>query len=94
MNKQMENDLRSEIEEKIRQILIKELEVNPLKLAKSNSTTPLLGRGIGLDSVEALALVAAIEKEFNLQVEDDEITVDLFRDTGTLAEYIQQKPRD
>jgi acyl carrier protein len=89
----MENDSRSVIEEKIKQILITELEVNPETIAKSNSTTPLLGRGIGLDSIEALALVAAIEKEFNIQLEDDEIKVDLFRDTGTLAEYILQRTR-
>jgi len=90
----MEENSRSEIEEKIKQILISELEVNPKTLAKTNSSTPLLGRGIGLDSIEALVLVAAIEKEFNMQVEDDDITVGLFRDTATLAEYILQKTRD
>ena len=42
------------IEEEIKQILISELEVSPVILANSNSTTPLLGRGIGLDSIETL----------------------------------------
>jgi len=87
----MEKKSRSEIEEKIKQILISELDVNPKTVAKTNSTTPLLGRGIGLDSIEAMALVASIEKEFNIQVEDDEITVALFRDTATVVEYILQK---
>jgi len=89
----MEKKSRSEIEEKIKQILISELDVNPKTVAKTNSTTPLLGRGIGLDSIEAMALVASIEKEFNIQVEDDEITVALFRDTATVVEYILQKTR-
>jgi acyl carrier protein len=90
----MEKNSPTEIEEKIKQILISKLDVNPKILAETNSTTPLLGRGIGLDSIEALALVAAIEKEFNIEVGDDDIRVDLFRDTGTLSEYILGKIRD
>jgi acyl carrier protein len=41
--------------------------------------------------VEVLALVAGIENEFDIQVDDNDLTVDLFKDIGTLAEYILQK---
>ena len=80
-----------EVEEKIKKILISELEIKPSMVDACDSDTPLLGRGIGLDSVEILALVAGIEKEFDIHVDDDDLTVDLFKDIGTLAEYILQK---
>jgi len=90
----MEENSRSEIEEKIKRILISRLEVSSEILATSNSTTPLLGRGVGLDSMETLALVAAIEKEFDIEIGDSDLTVDLFKSIGTLAEYILQKIKE
>ena len=87
----MEEKIRLEIEEKIKNILISELEINPSTLAACNSNTPLLGRGIGLNSIETLTLVAGIEEGFDIQVDDADLTVDLFKDIGTLAEYVLQK---
>jgi acyl carrier protein len=87
----MKEKLLSETEEKIKQILISDLEIEPSILATSDSSTPLLGRGIGLDSVETLTLVAGIEREFDIEIEDDDLTVELFNSIGTLAEYVSQK---
>jgi acyl carrier protein len=83
--------LELEVEAKIRRILISELEIKPSIVDACDSATPLLGKGVGLDSVEVLALVAGIENEFDIQVDDNDLTVDLFKDIGTLAEYILQK---
>jgi len=80
-----------EIEGKIKEILISELEIKPSVLATCDSSTPLLGKGIGLDSVETLSLVAGIEKEFDIQIDDDDLKVDLFKNIGTLAEYVLKK---
>jgi len=87
----MTQNSRLEIEERIKQILISELEVNPAILAKSNSTTPLLGRGIGIDSIETLSLVAGIEEAFDIQIDDEDLTVNLFKNIATLAEYVLKK---
>jgi acyl carrier protein len=87
----MEDNLSFEIEAKIKKILTAELAVDPATLANSNSSTPLLGRGIGLDSIETLALVAGIEEGFDIQIEDNDLTVDLFKDIGTLAAYVLRK---
>ncbi|MGH7833352.1 MAG: acyl carrier protein [Candidatus Binatia bacterium] len=90
----MSESAHSEIEQKIKRILISELRVGPDKLAASNSTTPLLGRGIGLDSMETLVLVAGIEKEFDIQVDDADLTADLFKNLGALVEYVVRKVSD
>ena len=87
----MTKNSRLEIEERIKQILISELEVNPAILAKSNSTTPLLGRGIGIDSIETLSLAAGIEEAFDISIDDEDLTVNLFKNIATLAEYVLKR---
>jgi acyl carrier protein len=41
--------------------------------------------------METLTLVAAIEEEFDIHVDDDELTVDLFKNIATLADYVLRK---
>lgn len=82
---------RLRIEEEIRRLLVSELAISPSVVAQSNSTTPLLGRGIGLDSIETLSLVAGIERTFGIQIEDKDLTVRLFKDLATLADYVLVK---
>ena len=84
----MEEALRSSIEERIRSLLASELNINATIIAKCASSTSLLGHGIGLDSVEILGLVVCLEQEFQISVPDAELTVDLFKDIGTLADYV------
>jgi acyl carrier protein len=87
----MNESVRVGIEEKIKQVLISALKVNPEVLAASDSNTPLLGRGIGLDSIETLTLVAEIEREFDMQIADEDLTASLFKSLATLAEYVQRQ---
>ena len=53
-----------QIEKNIKHLLSSELDVNSSVIAASTSNTPLLGRGVGLDSIETMALVLSIEEEF------------------------------
>ena len=85
------NGNRKDTEKRIKQLLISELEIDAETVANSDSKTPLLGRGIGLDSIEALTLVVGIEQEFDIQVDDQELTTELFENIATLAEYVMQK---
>jgi acyl carrier protein len=77
-----------EIEEKIKQLLVSELNVSPAIVKETDSSTPLLGRGIGIDSVEAMALVVSLEEKFGISIPDDQLTVDLFKNISTLTAYI------
>jgi acyl carrier protein len=87
-DKMREDALRSSIEERIRGLLVSELNVDAAIIAGSVSGTSLLGRGVGLDSVEILGLVVCLEQEFQISVPDSELTVDLFKNIGTLADYV------
>ena len=81
----------TEVERKIRTILVRELEIDAATVYEVNSDTPLLGRGLGLDSMETLTLVTGIEQEFGIQVEDEELTTGIFQTLGTLTEFVVGK---
>ena len=51
----------------------------------------LLGHGIGLDSVEVLQLVAHIEEEFGLTIDDEDLDAEHFRTVGTVISFVQER---
>ncbi len=51
----------------------------------------LFGEGGTLDSVAALRLIMAIESAFSIVIEDEEITIDHFKDLDTLVDFVQTK---
>lgn len=65
-----------------------ELTKNPSEL---NDHTGLLGSGLGLDSIEILQLVAAIEEEFELTIEDDDLLPEYFLTVGNLIAFINER---
>jgi acyl carrier protein len=54
-------------------------------------STPLLGSLPELDSMAVVELVAALESEFGLQIDDDEVTGDVFETLGSLAAFVESK---
>lgn len=82
---------QTDIESRIKDLLVSRLNVSAETLASGDGDTPLLGRGIGLDSVEAMALASEIETAFDIRFEDAELTVELFRTIGALAAAVASK---
>ena len=53
--------------------------------------TGLLGKGIGLDSIEVIQLVAALEEEFDLTIDDDELLPGHFVSLGDLITFLEKR---
>jgi acyl carrier protein len=75
---------------------IKELMVENLMLqvtaAEIGDDLPLFGPGsLGLDSVDALQLVVALDKHYGLKIRDPEDAKQILRNVGTIAQAVQQK---
>jgi acyl carrier protein len=46
---------------------------------------------LGLDSVDALQLVLALDKHFGLKIRDPEAAKEILRNVNTITEAVQQK---
>ncbi len=77
------------VEGRIHTIMLKRLRENGFSDERIPRDMPILGKGLGLDSIEAVALALDIEAEFGILIDDDDLTADLFEDLGTLADHVQ-----
>ncbi len=82
---------QSEIERVIKHILTADLAVDPAILAGIDERTPLIGRGIALDSVETVGLAVGLEQAFDIQIPDGDLTDDMFEDLGALVNYVARR---
>ena len=64
---------RRDMNERIKKLFVDTLELNcePEQITDDQA---LFGRGLGLDSLDALELVVAIEEEFEVSVSDDDVS--------------------
>lgn len=81
--------LRSEIIGKLKDILLIADSGNAEKIKAADENTRL-AEDLGLNSVNVLYLVIAIEEVFNIRFDDD-TGVDTFRTVGDVADYIGGK---
>ncbi|MFK3739412.1 acyl carrier protein [Massilia sp. TN1-12] len=55
------------------------------------ASTPLLGALPELDSMAVVNLIGALEDQFGIAVDDDEIGAATFETVGSLAAFVEQK---
>ncbi len=64
------------------------LEVDPEEIPDDEA---LFEGGMNIDSIATLEIIAAIEEEFGITVEDDELTLELFDSVTSLVAYVSGK---
>jgi acyl carrier protein len=87
----MKATMSADISARIREILLEELGVDSALIHAADADTPLLGRGIGLDSIEAVRLALGLENAFDISIPDGDLTTDLFTSLGTLTAYVESR---
>jgi acyl carrier protein len=75
----------------LRKMIKETLKLADLDPGEIKEDEPLFGDGLGLDSLDALELVVAIEKNFNVVIENEDQGKEAFVSLGGLARYIQRE---
>jgi acyl carrier protein len=78
------------IEDRVKRVILKRLKLN-LRVENMTLDTPLIGKGLGLDSMGILELVVGLEEEFKIFFDDSELTIELFENIGNLTSHIIEK---
>lgn len=79
----------AELRQQIKDVMIDELMLD-FEASEIGDETPIFGaEGLGLDSVDALQLVVAIEKHFGLKIGDAEKAKEVLRSVETIAKAIE-----
>ncbi|MBW8309792.1 MAG: acyl carrier protein [Candidatus Paracaedibacteraceae bacterium] len=82
----------NDLETKIKHLIIDSLNLEDISVEDIDSTEALFVDGLGLDSIDALELGVALQKEFNIKikVQDDEIKKH-FYSVRTLTEFVSKQ---
>jgi acyl carrier protein len=80
----------TDLKARVRQMLVDNLmlQVQPDEITDE---LPLFGEGLGLDSVDALQIVVALDKNFGLKIKDAEMARGVLKNVNSIAAAIQAK---
>lgn len=81
----------SELELKIKELIIDALDLEDITAADIDTDKPLFDDGLGLDSIDALELGMALQQQFNVRLDaEDEKTREHFRSVASLARFVAE----
>jgi len=80
--------LRAALERRLQSLLVESCRLHGLEPGAISAEEPLFGGRLGLDSVDALELVVALEREFGIAIATEEVGREDFANLRALAEFV------
>jgi acyl carrier protein len=79
------------IRRRIKRLIVDNLHLDGIAPDSIDEEAPLFGDGLGLDSVDALELVVALEKEFGIKIKSSEMDRQAFSSVSTLSRFVEER---
>ena len=75
----------------LKKLIVTTLNLDGLTPERIADDEPLFGTGLGLDSVDALELVVALEKEYGISIASHEVDRSVFGSLASLAGFVERR---
>jgi acyl carrier protein len=79
------------LNEKLKTIIIEELNLEDVRAQDIVDDAPLFGEGLELDSLDAVELVVQVQKHFGVEIKDIEEGRLAFQSINTLRRFIEER---
>ena len=80
------------LEQEMKQLIVDALMLDDVSPEEIETEGLLFGEGLGLDSIDALELAIAIDRQFGVKIRaEDESTRKIFRSVATLCAHIESE---
>ena len=77
--------------QELKELIVESLSLDGVQSTEIEDDSALFGGGLGLDSVDALELVIALEKRLGVKIRSHEMDPQAFGSAASLHRYIQQR---
>ena len=79
------------LNEKLKTIIIEELNLEDIRAEDIEDDAPLFGEGLELDSLDAVELVVQVQKNFGVEIKDMEEGRLAFQSINALRHFIEER---
>lgn len=84
-----------QLEQEIKELIIECLDLEDISTADIETDAPLFVEGLGLDSVDALEIGVALQKEYKLKMSaKPEVMRKHFQSVATIAAFVREKQNE
>ena len=81
-------DSTSSLRKEIKQLIVRELNLEGRTPDELDDKAPLFGDGLGLDSLDALQLAMAIEEKYEVKLPEGDEVRPIFASVASLADFV------
>jgi acyl carrier protein len=82
--------MQDQVLERVKRLVLEDLDVN-LTYEDLDETVPLFEEGLALDSVLLVEMISFIEKRFNIELRDEALNRETFKNLRSVARVIEQQ---
>jgi len=82
---------RESLKLELKQMIVTTLHLDDIRPEDISDGAPLFGDGLGLDSVDALEIVVALEKRYGVIIEDEEVGKKALASIEVLTDFVLSK---
>lgn len=82
---------REQLQNDVVDLILDSVNMRHKDKSQINASTPLVGDGLGLDSLDILEIVVAVEKKYGVRVNGAEEGKEVFRSIGSLTHFVETK---
>ncbi len=80
-----------ELNAAMKRLIVEALVLEDIEPGEIEDDAPLFGTGLGLDSIDALELAIAIDRQYGVKIEaEDKRNKDIFRSVATLSAHVAE----
>jgi acyl carrier protein len=83
-----------EIRTELKELLVVNLALDDITPEEIEDDGLLFGEGLGLDSLDAVEIVVLIQRNYGLEIIDEEQAREIFQSVNTLAGWVYETLRD
>jgi len=81
--------MSTDLHKKLKEELIEQLNLEDIAPEDIDSSAPLFGDGLGLDSIDALEIIVLLEKEYGIKITNPAEGKDAMQSIEALANFIE-----